>query len=54
MANSKQKNVKAKHRKMKSRKNTQRRNSLENAKKSTLRKLVNAGIQVPSKMMEKI
>jgi len=54
MANSKQKQVKTKHRKMKSRKNTQRKINLENAKKSTLRKLVNGGIQLPSDMMEKI
>jgi len=54
MSTSKQKEVKAKHRKMKARKNTQRRNELENAKKSTLRKMVNSGIQIPTNMMEKI
>ena len=54
MANSKQKEVKMKHRKMKAGKNTQRRKSLENAKKSTLRKIVGNGIQIPINMMEKI
>jgi len=54
MSTSKQKEVKAKHRRMKARKNQQRRNELENAKKSTLRKLVSSGIEIPTNIMEKI